>query len=288
MKKKIFFIIINKKRIILTLVLFVVLITVLIGVRAQMKKNTRVWNYHEVIVKKLEGKSDREVQGKVAIIIDDFGNAGDGTKEMVAIQSVLTCAVIPFLPYTNEDAVLAHNRGHEVIIHIPMEPHFGNPKWLGEKGITTNLSTEQVKSIIREAIEKVPYAVGVNNHMGSKATEDRRIITAIVEVLKENDMYIVDSKTSMTSVIREIAEEYEVPVLERAVFLDNEKNIDAIKKQLELLGEIALKDGYAVGIGHVGPEGGVVTAKAIEEMIPVFEKKAIKIVPVSELIKEVF
>ncbi|AOY75064.1 divergent polysaccharide deacetylase family protein [Clostridium formicaceticum] len=285
MKNKIFFIVINKKRILCSLILFIILFLIMIGVRIQIKKNTKVWNYHETIVEKLGYRENREVKAKIAIIIDDFGNAGNGTKEMVDIQATLTCAVIPFLPYTTEDAELAHSKGHEIIIHLPMEPHIGSPKWLGEKGITINLSTEQIKSIMREAIENVSYAVGINNHMGSKATEDKRIMAAIIDVLKENNMYIVDSKTSMNSVIAEIAKEYEVPVLERAVFLDNEKNVEAIKRQLVLLGELALEKGYAIGIGHVGPEGGVITAKAIQEMIPVFEKKGIEIVPISDLIK---
>lgn len=283
-RKKIFFLIIYKRLLLYLLICSLISALLLIGIRFQIKKNISVVGGSATAIDKLLSKESVEVKGRIAIIIDDFGNSGNGTKEMTEINRPLTCAVIPFLPYSKQDAELAHNGGHEVIIHIPMEPHIGNPKWLGEKGITTKLSSEQIQEIVREAIKEVPYAVGVNNHMGSKATEDKRIIAAVVTVLKERSMYIVDSKTSMHSVIREVAEEHEVPILERAIFLDNEKNIPVIKKQLKLLGEVALKEGSAIAIGHVGPEGGKITAIAIKEMIPVLEKMGIKIVPVSQLI----
>ncbi|SET54804.1 hypothetical protein SAMN05660297_02722 [Natronincola peptidivorans] len=277
------FVIFIPKKIILYFVLTIsTIILIAIGFNSTKESSVNP-NKTTTVINRLLEKETVEPIGKVAIIIDDFGNFGNGTKEMIAIDKPLTCAVIPFLPYSKHDAELAHQGGHEVIIHIPMEPHVGNPKWLGEKGITTNLSSESIMLIIKEAIEEVPYAVGANNHMGSKATEDKRIMEAIITILKENNMYIVDSKTSMNSVVKELAEMYEVDVFERAIFLDNEKNIPAIKKQLKHLGEIAIKNGTAIAIGHVGPEGGEITAIAIKEMIPVLEKMGIEIVPVSHL-----
>ncbi|MCC5910139.1 MAG: divergent polysaccharide deacetylase family protein [Clostridiaceae bacterium] len=275
MRKKNFFIIITKKQILLSVLILLVVVGVLILGVMYFSRDTAM--YHPLPT------NNTGVKGRVAIIIDDFGNSGDGTKEMLAIPRPLTCAVIPFLPYTKEDATLAHEGGHEVIIHVPMEPHVGNPKWLGEKGITTMLSTEEIKNIIREAIEEVPYAVGINNHMGSKVTEDKRIISAIIEILKEKNMYIVDSKTSTNSIVRQTAEEYKIPILERNVFLDNEKNVESIKKQIKILGELAIKHGTAIAIGHVGPEGGKVTAEAIKEMIPILEEMGVEIVPASKL-----
>ncbi|SDL21525.1 divergent polysaccharide deacetylase family protein [Natronincola ferrireducens] len=286
MKNNFFVVTLRKKKIVyFMLALLALVILLLTAGELQNKRYDTLGNNYKKIAMVFIQRQPRVMKGQVAIIIDDFGNLGNGTKEMLAIDRPLTCAIIPFLPYTKEDAVLAHGNGHEIIIHIPMEPHVGNPKWLGEKGITTNLSTEQIKTIIREAVEEVPFAVGVNNHMGSKATEDSRVMAAIIQVVKENNMYIVDSKTSINSVVKKIAEEYNVPILERAVFLDNEKSVGAIKKQLKTLGELAIKDGSAIGIGHVGPEGGIITATAIKEMIPQLEKMGIEIVPVSHLTK---
>ncbi len=228
---------------------------------------------------------DNRSGGRVAIVIDDFGFNGGGTKEMLALNIPITCAVLPFSEYTKTDSEMIMSKGHEIIIHLPMEPHHGDPKWLGEKGIRGGLTTEKIEEIVREAVEENPYAVGVNNHMGSKATEDRRIIETIIKILKEKNMFILDSKTTMHSVVKEVALSYEVPYIERSVFLDNVKDKAYIKKQIKQLGEAALLNGDAVAIGHVGPEGGVVTAEAIKEMIPELEAMGIQFVYLSQLVK---
>lgn len=286
MSKKIVFIFLKKPYIYLGIILVAISITTFTLISLINQSDSMdTWKGKESIKDLLF--HENKLTGKVAIIIDDFGNHGEGTTEMLtSVSRPLTCAVMPFMPYTKEEAELAHKYGHEVIIHIPMEPHKGNPEWLGVKGITTLLSTENIKDIIREAIDEVPFAVGVNNHMGSKATEDKRVVSAIVEVLKEKNMYIVDSKTSPNSVIREVAEEYGILVFERDVFLDNLKDIYNIKNQIKKLELLAEKNKIAIGIGHVGPEGGTVTAKAIKEMIPDIESMGLEIVPVSKLFEE--
>ncbi len=275
MNKKIKILIIPKK-ILLYLIIGFSLILVLVLFN-RYRANMMVWKHRE------NNNAPIKEYGNVAIIIDDFGNVEGGTLEMLDLKIPLTCAIMPFLKKTEEHAILANSKGHEVIIHMPMEPHKGDPKWLGEKGITSKLSTEEIKAITREAIADVPHAVGLNNHMGSKATEDPRIMGAIISVLKENNMYIIDSKTSIKSVIKEVANEYGVPVIERSIFLDNEKNISEIKRQLNELGKIAIQKKKAVAIGHVGPEGGLVTVKAINEMIQQIEGMGVKFVKASEL-----
>lgn len=236
------------------------------------------------LLKQDEGKVT--INAKASIIIDDFGNQNGGALEMLALNIPLTCAVIPFLEESGYYSELAYEAGHEVIVHLPMEPHFGNAKWLGERGITSKLSTEAIKEIVRDAIDSVPHAVGLNNHMGSKATEDRRIVEAIVQVLKEKEMFIIDSKTSMNSVIREVAEMNGVKVLERSVFLDNEKSITQIKKQLRILAKLAKETEMAVAIGHVGPEGGTITAQSIREMQAEIEEMGVTFVKVSDLLMD--
>ncbi len=229
---------------------------------------------------------DASKSGRVAIVIDDFGFNGGGTEEILALNIPITCAVLPFSEYTKADSERIRQQGHEVIIHLPMEPHHGDPRWLGEKGIKVSLSSEKIEEIIREAIEENPYAVGANNHMGSKATEDRRVMETIMKVLKEKNMYILDSKTTMSSIIEDVAMSYKVPYTERSIFLDNAKDKAYIKKQIKKLGELAVVDGHAVAIGHVGPEGGAVTAEAIKEMIPELEAMGVEFVYLSELVKE--
>lgn len=252
---------------------------------------TSVGNKYIDTMRLMEGEennltSRKEATGRVAIVIDDFGFNGAGTKEILALQIPITCAVLPFSEFTKIDSELIHKYGQEIIIHIPMEPQQGDPRWLGRKGITEGLSDDEIEEIVREALDELPCAVGINNHMGSKATENQRIMETIMKVLQEKGLFILDSKTSTHSVVESVAEAYAVPYIGRTLFLDNTKDKTYIKKQLKKLGEIAQKEGYAVAIGHVGPEGGVVTASAIREMIPQLEAMGIEFVFLSQLMEK--
>ncbi|MBM7614126.1 divergent polysaccharide deacetylase family protein [Alkaliphilus hydrothermalis] len=263
------FLVIRKKTIITLTLIIVVLSISLLGVHFKDRWIVKVSNPQPV--------------GYVAIIIDDFGNSGEGTDEMLELEIPITAAVMPFLPHSQVDAEAAHKAGHEVIMHIPMEPVRGNPNWLGEKGITTDLSNEEIKSRICEGLEELRWAVGMNNHMGSKATQDKRVMESILQIAKEKNMFFVDSVTTQHSVVGQVSKNMEVTSLKRDVFLDNSKNQNEIEKQLMKLGEIALKKGYAIGIGHVGPEGGIVTVNAIKAMYPELKKKGIVFVYISQL-----
>ena len=231
-------------------------------------------------------EENKKYRAKVAFLIDDFGNNGEGTAEMMTIDRPLTFAVMPFMKYSKRDAENAHKKGYEVIIHLPMETRKNSMRGLAAGAIKTSQTDEEIKSFVVDAFKDVPHAVGANNHMGVLASSDRRVVEAVISVLKTKNKYIVDSKTTPKSVISEIARKHEVPVIEMSVFLDNEKSPETIKRQINLLAYSALKRGYAIGIGHVGPLGGSNTAKMIKEMIPELEKKGIKIVFVSELMKD--
>jgi len=221
--------------------------------------------------------------GKLAIVIDDFGQDRNGVKEMMNINRHLTFAIMPFLPYSQTDAIDAHDKGFEIIVHLPMEPVKGKISWLGPKPILSTLSDNEVYQITTEAFADVPYAAGANIHMGSKISTDPRIMSDVLDIVKENQVYFLDSKTSPKSVAKKIAEEKAVPYYERNVFLDGQTSKEHVKEQLRKSGEIALKEGKSIAIGHVGIEGGKVTAQAIVEMLPEFDAKNIQLVFVSEL-----
>ena len=225
-------------------------------------------------------------KAKLALIIDDFGNNGEGTLEMMTIDRPMTFAVLPFMKYTQRDAVNAHENGHEVLIHMPMETSRGKSGGLGNGAIRTSQTSEEIKSLVQTAIKDVPYAIGANNHMGVIASSDDRVVTALISVLKEHGLFIIDSKTTPKSVIYKVAEKQDLFVIEMSLFIDNEKDKELIKDNLRKLSEIAMKRGYAVGIGHVGPLGGYETAHAIKEMIPELEANNIIFTPVSELIRD--
>jgi uncharacterized protein len=126
----------------------------------------------------------------ISIVIDDFGNNMRGTKEMLELPIPLTVAVMPLMETTQKDAELAHRLGHEVIVHMPMEPIRGKPSWLGPGAITTDLSNKEIRKRVEAAIESVPYAVGMNHHMGSKATADERVMRVVLTVCRERTCII--------------------------------------------------------------------------------------------------
>ncbi len=101
------------------------------------------------------GKQDQH-QKMVAVIIDDLGNNMKGTEQILNLPIKITVAVMPFLPSTKQDAIEAHKRGHDVIVHLPMEPKQGRPEWLGPGAIKANMSDEEVRAKVTAAIKEVP------------------------------------------------------------------------------------------------------------------------------------
>lgn len=219
---------------------------------------------------------------KAAIIIDDFGGGTGGVRDFLEGDIPITAAVMPFSDNSREHAEWAHKNGFEVMIHLPMEPKRGKRSWLGPKPITVDLSPTEVKQRVNEAIKTVPHAVGLNNHMGSRAVENKEIVRAIVEVAKEKNLYIIDSGTSPKSKFPEIANELGVPLLKRDVFLDDISSSSYVFKQMIRLAKVTEMKGTGIAIGHVGVTGKVCSLgifKSKDEL----DKRNIKIVPVSEL-----
>lgn len=221
------------------------------------------------------------VKARIALIIDDFGAMMPGTMEMLSIDGPLTVAVLPYRSNTAKEAQLAKERGHQVILHLPMEPT--NPKTSpGPGAIMAGMEPSEVKELFNKAIAQVPQARGVNNHMGSKATEDRGVVTSILEEVKARNLFFVDSHTSPKSVVIPVANQLGVPAAENYLFIDNIDQVDAVKKEIRSLAKIALTRGKIIGIGHVR----VATAQAIGEMIPELESQGIRLVFVSELVNK--
>ncbi len=219
---------------------------------------------------------------ELAIVIDDFGNGMGGTDEMLRLPVTLTVAIMPFLETTERDAEEAHRYGHEVIVHVPMEPIKGKRSWLGPGAITTDLSNKEIRKRVNEAVEAVPHAVGMNHHMGSKATADERVMRIVLEVCREKGLYYLDSKTTGKSVIPELAEEIGVPYLENELFFDDVYTIQHMSRQAQELAEKLKDDEAHIAIGHVGIAGEKMVA-VLNEFIPMYKNEA-TIVPLSQMI----
>lgn len=224
-------------------------------------------------------------QKKLAIIIDDLGNQMGGTEDILSMPVKLTVAVMPFLPTTVSDVRRAHANGHDVIVHLPMEPKRGKPEWLGPGAILSKMTDHEIRDKVEAAIDQVPYAIGVNNHMGSKITADERIMAIVLEVCRERGLLYIDSKTSYASVVRELCESKGMPRLENDIFLDDVHSIQHITGQLRKVQEKLNRRGYCIAIGHVGIEGRR-TARAIRDYAPTLLRDGAVFVGISELAKD--
>lgn len=217
---------------------------------------------------------------KVAIVIDDFGNNMEGTTEMMNLPIPFTAAVMPFLPSTKQDAQLAHDKGHEVILHLPMEPVRGKKSWLGPGAITTDLTSDEIHKRIVAAIDDIPYVIGINNHMGSKATADERVMKILVEICKERNLILLDSRTTPKSLIGKLAGQSGVPFSENQLFFDDLYTYSHISKQMTKFKKLVGQRDLVIAIGHVGPPGKK-TAHVIKNAIPIIQKEA-TFVPISQ------
>lgn len=219
-------------------------------------------------------------KAKVAIIIDDVGFVREPADRMLQVPTRLTWAILPLSPYGIEYAKAAFERGFEIILHQPLEP-LDTSEDPGPGLIRRDWAPDEIRRQFEINISGIPYIKGINNHMGSAGTMDEYLMEQLMQLLKEKKLFFIDSFTSNKSVAGRLARKHAVPFGKRAIFIDHYSDYDSKKQALRQLIKIALKNGTAIGIGHVR-DG---TAEAIEEMLPEFIKAGIEIVPVSELVK---
>jgi len=216
----------------------------------------------------------------MAIIIDDFGYQSEPIEMFAAIDRPITFSVLPYRQYSRTAAAKGVSSGHEVILHLPMEP-MTLPDQIEKDMITVQMSDAQIQDIVVRALQYTPEAIGVNNHQGSRATSDRRVMQVVLSVLRGNQLFFVDSRTSGQTVGAETAHQMGMRSGENDLFLDNSSDIDYIKNQLRTAERMALKNGSVTVIGHAR----VNTATAIREMIPELEANGIRLVFVSRLVR---
>ncbi len=224
--------------------------------------------------------SPRPGHPRVAIIFDDAGYGILGAREIEAIGRPLTLSILPHLPYSTIIAEEAPARGVQVILHLPMEPD-NTAIQVGEGGIRVAMSDEEIQQAISADFATVPYAVGANNHMGSLATSDPRVMRAVLREMKDRRLFFVDSVTTPHSVAMQVAREVGVPTAARAVFLDNQDDEAYVRGQFRILIAVAQARGQAIAIGHVGR----VTAKILLSLLPEFDEAGIQFVRVSDLVR---
>ena len=220
-------------------------------------------------------------KGRIAIIIDDFGyNFEQYTRSFLDFDAQLTFAVIPGHNYSQRFATAAAKAGFEVMIHMPMETLNGSR---GEKEyvLKTTMTSAEIERRVKKAMAELPEARGMNNHQGSRATQDSRLITIVATILKQTGKYFIDSRTTAESVAEARMRDLGVLVNSRHVFLDNESDPELIKIQIGKLCRRAEKNGQAVGIAH--DRAG--TLAVLKQEIPRIKAEGFELVFASEIVE---
>lgn len=201
---------------------------------------------------------------KAAIIIDDLGYHAKLDSRFAALKLPLNLAILPLSPSGRRLAQAARKADREVILHFPMEPH-GYPKVNPGPGtVLTGMGPEKIRGMLKSALDFLPQAKGLNNHMGSRFTEDSGRLKFLLGELKRRGLYFVDSRTSPRSKGRAAAAEVGIRFGERSIFLDNLATETAVKAQLRRFIARAGSNGTAIAIGHPHPQ----TLRALTELSP--------------------
>ncbi len=217
-------------------------------------------------------------RGRLAVVIDDVGNNLEDLAPFLQIPGPLTFAVLPALPHSGEAARRVHAAGKQVIVHMPMEAAGGqNP---GPGAIFVDQSDAEVRERLERALESVPYAQGINNHMGSRVIADSRVMAVVMDTLADHGLSFLDSRTTADTVAAVAAAQRGVPFLQRSVFLDNVADADKIEEQLAKGVELALEKGSAILIGHVQNEA---TREVLSRRLPELEARGIEQVTLAAL-----
>jgi hypothetical protein len=225
----------------------------------------------------------KEALPRLAVVIDDLGYASPELVTRLCSQPVpFSVAVLPYQEYTRASAEIAHEKGKEVMLHLPMEPigYPGPGKDPGPDAVMHDLKEPELRARVRKALLDVPFRKGVNNHMGSRITPDRTRMTWVLEEIKARKCFFVDSRTEKDSVAFDVARELAIPTIQRRVFLDDDKSYAEMAKQWDRAIEIARKEGQALIIGHIYPE----TVAALEKLIPA-AKGRVTFVRAGELVR---
>jgi hypothetical protein len=217
---------------------------------------------------------------EMAIILDDWGPNAALVNEAVAIGRPLTLSILPNLRYSRRIAEAAKAHGLGVMLHMPMQPK-GKRQPAEPHTILTTTPDKEIVKYLDEALASVPFVEGVNNHQGSAATSDERVMRTVLSYLKKKGLFFVDSRVIATSVGSRVAREVGISFGKRDFFIDNQPVVDAIIERLREAQRVALKNGRVVVIGHDKRA----TLEAIKRMVPEFDKSGVKLVLAREIVE---
>jgi polysaccharide deacetylase 2 family uncharacterized protein YibQ len=220
-------------------------------------------------------------QPQVAIIIDDLGYQLEAGRRAIGLPGPVTFAVLPGTPRAAALAEWAHERGKEVLLHLPLQAN-SDDKDDEPIGIDLDMSRETLASTFDAALSSVPYVVGVNGHRGSLLTRHPgHMLWLMEEIRARNDLFFVDSYTTVHSVALQMASEAGVSAVRRDIFLDPDRSPGTVVLQFERMKRLARKRGFVVAIGHPYRS----TLELLERELPKLREQGIELVTISELVK---
>jgi uncharacterized protein len=214
----------------------------------------------------------------IAVVIDDLGLNRRGTAALNRLRAPLTLAFLPYATDLEEQTRAAGAAGHELLVHVPMEPR--SEDWPGPNALTSQLGPAELVSRLRSHLRSFRGFVGVNNHMGSLLTTDPERMAIVMAELRQRGLLFLDSRTSPDSVAAREAARSHVPFAQRDVFIDNELELNSVLRALTHVENIARHRGYAVAIGH--PHD--VTIEALKRWLPTLDARGIALVPISAIV----
>ena len=188
-----------------------------------------------------------------------------------------------FLPYAKdlpEQARAARAKGHELMLHMPMEPSGRNDP--GPGALLLSLSDAELRQRMTNALESFGGYVGINNHMGSRFTANRPDMELVMRQLKPRGLMFLDSRTTAQSVGDQTARELGVPSIVRHVFLDDDESVEAVRRKLAETEAVARRQGFVVAIGH--PHDA--TLQALAEWLPTVPGKGLVLAPSTAILRK--
>lgn len=191
----------------------------------------------------------------------------------------VSVAIFPNAPDSQMMMNKAHQQGREILIHLPMAPLSKQP--LEKNTLTPSMSAAEVKRIVDQAITNIPYAIGINNHMGSAMTSSLSGMENVMQAMNAHNLFFLDSMTIGNTQSVKAAQGTRVKVIKRNVFLDDVQNEAEIRRQFERAIQLARKNGYAIAIGHPHPT----TVKVLQQMLPNLPSDIVLVRP-SDLLDE--
>jgi hypothetical protein len=214
---------------------------------------------------------------QVSIIIDDIGYR-QTDEAVLSLPNSITLSVLPHTPLGKDIALLASHKGHEIMLHLPMQAL--NGKKLGAGGLTNKMNEQEFKQTITAAFNSIPNVSGVNNHMGSLLTQMDEQMVWLMESLKQQNNYFVDSVTTRYTKAGEAANRLGIPLLKRQVFLDNDVSETALENQFQQLIQQANIEGQVLVIAHPYPE----TIRFLQNNLPRLQQQGLSLVKTSALL----